>query len=67
MMFCTYVQLYKVLLPVIEEHKKSLDPYEYRDFVDAYLLEIEKNRGESHSFYTGMLSSCKRPSLSLFA
>lgn len=28
----------------VEEHRKTLDPGSPRDFIDAYLLEIEKVR-----------------------
>ena len=43
-----------MLLPIIEDHKKKMDGYEFRDFVEAYLLEIEKNKNDPNTIYTGL-------------
>ena len=42
-----------MLVPFIKEHKNKMDGYEFRDFVDAYLLEIEKNKNNPNTVYTG--------------
>ena len=55
-------QLYTLLIPIVDEHKKGLDAYEYRDFIDAYLLEIEKNKQDKNSFYTGRSECVVDPS-----
>ncbi|NP_001003582.1 uncharacterized protein LOC445188 [Danio rerio] len=35
----------------VEEHKKTLDPDSPRDFIDAYLLEIEKQKSNKDSTF----------------
>lgn len=44
-----------MLVPIIDEHQEKLDGYEFRDFVEAYLIEIEKNRHDRDSVYTCQL------------
>ncbi|XP_072276316.1 cytochrome P450 2D15-like [Pyxicephalus adspersus] len=36
---------------IITEHKKSFDPNNIRDYIDAYLLEIEKAKGETNTSF----------------
>ncbi|XP_055006933.1 cytochrome P450 2F2-like [Boleophthalmus pectinirostris] len=42
--------LKKLIIPVIEEHKKDRVPGEPRDFVDSYLDELEKVYNDGSSF-----------------
>ncbi|KAM5148450.1 cytochrome P450 2D15-like [Mantella aurantiaca] len=40
------------LQEIILEHKKSWNPNDIRDFIDAYILELEKAKGENESSFT---------------
>lgn len=42
-----------ILQETIEEHKKTFDKENVRDFVDAFLLEIEKNSNNKKSTFSG--------------
>ena len=40
----------------VEEHRKDFDPNQPQDLIDAYLLEMEKDKKEGRiSFFTGIL------------
>ncbi|KAL7863976.1 hypothetical protein AOLI_G00153960 [Acnodon oligacanthus] len=39
--------LREFILEMVEEHKKTLDPDNPRDFIDAYLIEMTKVRGQA--------------------
>ena len=39
--------------PLIQEHKNTLDRSNIKDFVDAYLLEIERQKKDPNSTFTG--------------
>uniref|UniRef100_H2ZMN6 Uncharacterized protein n=1 Tax=Ciona savignyi TaxID=51511 RepID=H2ZMN6_CIOSA len=40
----------KIFRTLVEEHRKSRDPNEPRDFIDCYLNVLAKNKGENSSF-----------------
>ena len=44
-------EIYEFLKEELEDHKKSLDKNNIRDFVDCYLIEMEENNAEN--LYTG--------------
>nr|BAF62160.1 cytochrome P450 [Danio rerio] len=44
-------ELYSFIEDEVEEHRKTLDPVSPRDFIDAYLLEIEKQKSNKDSTF----------------
>ncbi|XP_030063540.1 cytochrome P450 2D15 [Microcaecilia unicolor] len=51
-MFECHAELIKLLKELIDEHKVSLDPAQQRDFIDAYLEEIEKVKRDPETSFT---------------
>jgi len=51
------VQLYTMLKPIIQRHKDQYDDYDYRDFVDAYLQAMERNKDKPQSTFNGKLKN----------
>ncbi len=47
----TFKELADFIFPIIEEHKKTLDPNNVRDFMDLMLLEIQNTHDKDSSFY----------------
>ncbi|XP_056305376.1 cytochrome P450 2B1-like [Danio aesculapii] len=45
------VELFGFIGDEVEEHRKTLDPSSPRDFIDAYLLEIEKQKSNKDSTF----------------
>ncbi|XP_017574204.1 cytochrome P450 2B4-like [Pygocentrus nattereri] len=43
--------LRKFILEIVEEHKKTLDPDNPRDFIDAYLIEMTKQESKEDSTF----------------
>ncbi|KAG9269334.1 cytochrome P450 2B4-like isoform X1 [Astyanax mexicanus] len=43
--------LKEFIIEVIEEHKKTLDPENIRDFIDAYLVEMNKQESKEDSTF----------------
>ncbi|XP_036447047.1 LOW QUALITY PROTEIN: cytochrome P450 2B2-like [Colossoma macropomum] len=43
--------LKKFLLEIVEEHKKTLDPDNPRDFIDAYLIQMTKQEAKEDSTF----------------
>ncbi|XP_037683009.1 cytochrome P450 2J2-like isoform X2 [Choloepus didactylus] len=50
-LFRNYEKLKLFVSRMIEEHKRDWNPAEPRDFIDAYLKEIEKNSGSASSSF----------------
>ncbi|CAI9152107.1 unnamed protein product [Rangifer tarandus platyrhynchus] len=50
-LFSSWEKLKMFIASVIENHRKDWNPAETRDFVDAYLLEIEKHKGNATSSF----------------
>ncbi|XP_067119575.1 cytochrome P450 2J1-like [Centruroides vittatus] len=48
------LEIHKLIKAEIEEHKKFLDPHKRKDFINGFLLEMEKENAES-SFTEEML------------
>uniref|UniRef100_A0A8C8DBX6 Cytochrome P450, family 2, subfamily P, polypeptide 10 n=1 Tax=Oryzias sinensis TaxID=183150 RepID=A0A8C8DBX6_9TELE len=42
----------------IEEHKENLDPASPKDYIDSFLIEMEKNQGEDFGFDIKNLCAC---------
>uniref|UniRef100_A0A3Q4IA69 Cytochrome P450 2J2-like n=1 Tax=Neolamprologus brichardi TaxID=32507 RepID=A0A3Q4IA69_NEOBR len=42
----------------ISEHKEDLDPSSPRDYIDSFLIEMEKNEGNDSSFDLSSLQAC---------
>ncbi|NWH75618.1 CP2H2 protein, partial [Piaya cayana] len=49
---------------IVAEHQKTLDPTCPRDFIDAFLNKMEKEKGNSHSEFT--TETLSRTTLDLF-
>nr|AKH03514.1 cytochrome P450 3075C1 [Paracyclopina nana] len=47
----TFDEIVKLLSPYIEEHKRTIDPDNPRDFTDVMLLEIQNSQDPTSSFY----------------
>lgn len=47
----TFQQLAEFIFPIIEEHKRTLDENNIRDFMDLMLLEIQNTKDTTSSFY----------------
>lgn len=52
-------QLYGLLRPLIDKHRNRLDSNDYRDFVEAYLQEMEKNKNDPDTVFNSKLTSYK--------
>nr|XP_020731161.1 cytochrome P450 2J2-like [Odocoileus virginianus texanus] len=50
-LFSNWEKLKMFVASVIENHRKDWNPAETRDFIDAYLLEIEKHKGNATSSF----------------
>uniref|UniRef100_F6Y7G2 Uncharacterized protein n=3 Tax=Ciona intestinalis TaxID=7719 RepID=F6Y7G2_CIOIN len=45
-------KLYTMLIPIIDRHRETVDDYDYRDFIEAYLQKISQTRDDPTSFYS---------------
>ncbi|XP_036409838.1 cytochrome P450 2J2-like [Megalops cyprinoides] len=54
-----YARLTAFLKKEIERHKKDWDPFDHRDFIDAYIGEIDKRKNDTEAgFCTDNLAYC---------
>ncbi|XP_067261983.1 cytochrome P450 2J4-like [Chanodichthys erythropterus] len=47
-----YTKLTAFIKKQIEKHKKDWDPFDHRDFIDAYIEEIDKRRKDTEAAFT---------------
>ncbi|XP_073696414.1 cytochrome P450 2J2-like [Garra rufa] len=47
-----YTKLTAFIKKQIEKHKKDWDPFDYRDFIDTYIGEIDKRRKDTEAAFT---------------
>ncbi|XP_043094294.1 cytochrome P450 2J4-like [Puntigrus tetrazona] len=53
-----YAKLSAFIKKQIEKHKKDWDPFDHRDFIDAYIGEIDKRRKDTEAAFTGENLAC---------
>uniref|UniRef100_A0A8C1ZUK6 Cytochrome P450 2J2-like n=1 Tax=Cyprinus carpio TaxID=7962 RepID=A0A8C1ZUK6_CYPCA len=53
-----YSKLSAFIKKQIEKHKKDWDPFYHRDFIDAYIGEIDKRRKDAEAAFTGDNLAC---------